>query len=95
MDILYKANGQDNSIGSEYIYETNNLFVSIIMKTTGVYPPVGPIEPTNIIRYLNIHYKDDDYKMDYDNEYFYAISECYNVVYVGELSLRVGGELDF
>jgi len=95
MNILHKQNGRENIYGFEYIYETKDYFIDIIMETTNVYPPKGPIEPTNIIKYLNVEHKDDNYELSYDCERFEVICECYDVVYVGDLTLKVGGKLDF
>lgn len=95
MNILHKANGKENVYGFEFIYETKNCFVDIIMETTAAYPPHGVIEPTNIIKHLNVDYKSNEYKMTYEHERFEILCECYDVVHVGELSLSVGQKLDF
>tara|TARA_R100001463_G_scaffold66729_2_gene120360 strand:+ start:2992 stop:3282 length:291 start_codon:yes stop_codon:yes gene_type:complete len=96
MNILYKRRENTkihNILGFEYIYETENYFIDIAMRLKNEDDITS--EPTNIIRGINIEHKDEHYELSYDCERFMTISEYYDVVYVGELSLRVGGELDF
>ena len=96
MDILYKRcenTRMHNILGFEYIYETKNYFIDIAMRLKNEDDITS--EPTNIIRGINIEHKDEHYELSYDCERFMTICECYDVVYVGELSFRVGGKLDF
>jgi len=96
MSILYKRREDTishNILGCEYIYETENCFIDVVMVLENEDDITS--EPTNVINYLNIEHKDEHYELSYDCERFMTICECYDVVYVGELSLRVGGKLDF
>ena len=92
MGILYKRRDNTtihNILGFEYIYETENYFIDAAMMLK------NENEDDNYIKYLSIEHKDEHYELSYDCERFMTICECYDVVYVGELSLRVGGKLDF
>ena len=83
MNILHKKiDDQNNILGSDYIYETNNYFVDISIKN-------------NIIKFLYITHKDEEYKMSYDCERFMVINECYKVVHIGELSFSVNNAINF
>tara|TARA_R100001594_G_scaffold16721_4_gene34414 strand:+ start:862 stop:1152 length:291 start_codon:yes stop_codon:yes gene_type:complete len=96
MGILYKRRDNTtihNILGFEYIYETENYFIDISMRLKNEDDERS--EPTNTIKYLYIEHKTKNYELSYDCERFMTICECYDVVYVGELSFRVGGKLDF